>query len=235
MSSRSSVSKPNGKKSRRRKIGEFRRCRHRRILRGATHLVTKKCTNDLFLILPSRIVNKILKYALFVCAAKYGIIVHGYIFMSNHFHLVVTDPRGRLPDFMRDFLKDTSAALQAATPVDQPVWDRRRYDSTHLLDLDAAMRKLVYVDLNSSRAGLTRPEEWPGLTSMTEKVGVPLYAERPNVYFSKRRPDVAECRLVPLSETFLGALFEETEREIEDLRRQELRSIEAGLEAKGRS
>ena len=42
---------------------------------------------------------------------KYGLLLHGFVFMSNHFHFVVTDRRSNLPDFMRDFVALTRFML----------------------------------------------------------------------------------------------------------------------------
>lgn len=99
-----------------------RRPRVRCILAGTTYLITKKTNDDMFLLVPSTDVKRILLYALILKALRYGILIHGFCFMSNHFHLVVTDVRGRLPDFMRDFLSDTGKALQIELGEKRQIW-----------------------------------------------------------------------------------------------------------------
>jgi hypothetical protein len=78
----------------------------------------------------------------------------------------------------------------------------RRYSATHLLDLDAAERKLAYALLNPLEAGLTEPTEWPGLTSARLRFGETISAERPGIYFSKKRPGLVSLILAPLDYAF---------------------------------
>ena len=186
--------------------------RHREVREGATHFVTKKCADDLFLIRPSDEVNRYLLYLLILKAARYGLSVHGFCFLSNHFHLIVTDPRGKLPAFMREFLSESSKAIQVATGVDRPIWSRKRYSATQLLDLDAAERKLVYTVLNPMRAGLTEPREWPGLTSARNEADSVITAERPGEYFSRKRPATVSLRLVSVAVPFEGQAAKVEER-----------------------
>lgn len=115
-------------------------CRHRRVTKGAVYLITKKCARDEFLIRPSKLTNQILFYALLDRARKYGIQIISFCFLSNHFHLVLRDVRGRLPDFMRDFLKQTSSAIRVAEGDDRRAWSQKRYSAVKLLDLDAGIR-----------------------------------------------------------------------------------------------
>ncbi|MEM7263144.1 MAG: hypothetical protein AAF488_14230, partial [Planctomycetota bacterium] len=136
-------------------------------------------------------------------AKQYGIKLHSFCFMSNHFHLVVTDHRGTLPAFMRDFLTNTSKALQVALKVDSPIWSGKRYSAVRLLDLDAAKRKVAYTVLNPTYAELTRPKEWPGVTSAIYASGQTVTVRRPDFYFSKRYcPDTVELTIDPISPEF---------------------------------
>ncbi|MEM7166374.1 MAG: hypothetical protein AAF581_12980 [Planctomycetota bacterium] len=180
------------------------RCRHRRIELGSTYLVTQKCREHRCLITPSVITNQVLLYLLALKAARYGIWVHGFCFMSNHFHLVVTDPHGQLPVFMGTFLSESSKALQVALRISGPIWNRRRYSATQLLDLDAAERELAYTITNPTNAELTTPNDWPGLSSVHYEVSDTITAKRPPMYFSKRyRPDEVSIDLVPLGQAYV--------------------------------
>lgn len=170
---------------------------------GATYLITKKTNDDFFFLVASPSVNLILLYTLILKALRHGVLIHGFCFMSNHFHLVVTDVRGRLPAFMREFLSETSKALQVVLEESRQIWSGRRYSEVLLLDLDAAERGLVYTFVNPMRAELTEPEDWPGLNSVKWNQGDMLSARRPNAYFSRRyRPDEVSTQLSPLPACF---------------------------------
>ena len=121
--------------------------------------------------------------------------------MSNHIHLVVTDVRGTLPKFMREFLSESGKAIKVALGTTCRIWSADRYSAVELLDRDAALRAIAYCQLNPTKAGLTLPEEWPGLTSAVYKFGGSLTAKKPAFYFGVNRPDSVACRLSPLPET----------------------------------
>jgi hypothetical protein len=183
--------------------GGRRPCRHRQIIPGATWLITRKTNDDLFWLAPSPLVNAILLFLLALKAKKYGILVHAYFFASNHFHLVVTDPRGKLPAFQREFLGESSKAIQVARNTDRPIWSCRRYSAVQILDRDAAERESAYCGLQSAEAELTLPEEWPGLTSIRYRFGDTVVARRPEVYFTEDRPESVELVHSPLPKVFV--------------------------------
>ena len=72
----------------------------RRVLPGSTYLITRRCLGRQFLLRPSRDVNQVFLFCLAHSARMCGIEVHAFCVLSNHYHLVVTDPLARLPEFM---------------------------------------------------------------------------------------------------------------------------------------
>ncbi len=73
----------------------------RQVLPGASYLVTRRCTQRQLLLTPSRTVNDVFLYVLALAATRYGIRVHAFCVLSNHYHLVVTDPGANLPAFQQ--------------------------------------------------------------------------------------------------------------------------------------
>lgn len=211
------------------------RSRARQYTPGATYLITKKCSNDEFLLNSTDAVAAVLLYTLILKALRYGVLIHGFVFMSNHLHLVVTDVRGKLPHFMRDFLSQSSNALKVTLDRASPVWSRKRYNAVTLLDLDAAERKLVYLLANPTRAGLTTPETWPGLTSAKHEAGDTLSAKRPPTYFSKRyQPAEVSTTLEPLAPDSERRLREESTKRVKELLEVTVEETLCELEAEGR-
>ncbi|MEM7261892.1 MAG: transposase, partial [Planctomycetota bacterium] len=212
---------------------------HRRVIPEVTYLLTKKCFDERFLLKPTPECKKALRYELARRAKQYGMKLHSFCFMSNHFHLVVTDCRGNLPAFMRDFLTNTSKALQKALEVDCPIWSGKRYSAVRLLDLDAAVRKVAYVLLNPTHAELTRPKEWPGVTSAVYAVGQSVTVRRPNFYFSKRYcPETVELTIDPISPEFglsSSRQIKACNDSIVDFVARTSRSIAAEAKRKGRT
>ncbi|MGE3166481.1 MAG: transposase [Planctomycetota bacterium] len=220
-----------------------RRCRLRRVKPGTAYLITKKTSDDLFWIVASPEMNALLLYTLILWARRYGVLIHAFCFMSNHVHLLVTDVRGELPAFMGQFLTETSKAIKVLLGETRRIWSGKRYSAVALLDLDAAERKVAYCMLNPTRAGLTDPIVWPGVTSAHWRFGDTITAQRPAVYFSPRyRPDEVSIELSPVAFAFptangeeQGRACEESNVRVEALVESELESIHRDLERRGQS
>ena len=161
-------------------------------------LITRKTNDDQYLLRPDELVGWILLYLLLMKIRRYGLQLHGFVVMSNHIHLVVTDTRGTLPDFAREFFGESGRALQLALGTTRLIWGGKRYVATELLDHDAAERAIAYCYTNPSKAGMTLPKDWPGLTSARFRFGDTLTARRPDLYFGANREEVVEGVLAPL-------------------------------------
>ncbi len=74
----------------------------RPIFKGDLYLVTRRTSGRRFFLKPTRKRTKKIEYCLAVAAKRHGIQVHAVTVMSNHWHCVATDPRGVLPEFLRD-------------------------------------------------------------------------------------------------------------------------------------
>ena len=72
----------------------------RQILPGTTYLLTRRCTQRQFLLRPSAVINQVFLCFLARAAELTGVQIHAFGVLSNHDHLVVTDPERRLASFM---------------------------------------------------------------------------------------------------------------------------------------
>jgi putative transposase len=103
--------------------------------------------------------------------------------MSNHHHLVVTDPRGLLPDFLRDLHRLTAKAMNAAQGQWENLWAAEPCNVVRLVTDEDVEEKVAYVAANPVAAGLVRrPEEWPGVVLWANRA---LRVVRPTSYFRK--------------------------------------------------
>lgn len=75
-------------------------CTARQIFKHATYLITRRRTQRQLLLKPSPRMKAIFRYCLAAAAKKYGVLVHTYVVLSNHYHAVVTDLKGNIPLFM---------------------------------------------------------------------------------------------------------------------------------------
>ncbi|HUS63112.1 MAG TPA: hypothetical protein VMZ28_01170 [Kofleriaceae bacterium] len=153
----------------------------RPIIPGATYLVTRRCTQRQFLLVPSRRTRQVFHYCLAYAAQRTGVLVHAVIVMSNHYHLVVTDPLGRLPAFAECLNKLVAKCLNATYGRWENFWSSEPVSYVRLLDSEAVIDKIAYTLANPVLAGLVkRGDRWPGL-----RLGRPgaYPARRPSCFF----------------------------------------------------
>jgi REP element-mobilizing transposase RayT len=173
----------------------------RRIVPGATYLVTRRTTQRQFLLKPSDLTNGTVGYILGVAAARFGIRLHAVVVLSNHLHLVLTDPRARLPRFCQYFDSLVARAMNASLGRWEAFWSSGSYSAVTPVGSSDVVDKTVYTLANPVDAGLVeRGAEWPGLWSGTESVGGTWRSfERPRHFFRKKgyMPERATVELTP--------------------------------------
>lgn len=156
----------------------------RRLLAGATYLLTRRTYEGIFRLAPTPEINNILLFCLLHACEQHKIQLHGFCFMSNHFHLVVTDPHRKLSHFMHWLNLYTSKCLNVLHGRRGLLWAPGSFDLQELHRTEDVLEKLVYVICNPTRAELVKkPAQWPGELSLPRH-----YAEE--FKFSARRPEV---------------------------------------------
>jgi putative transposase len=171
----------------------------RQVLPGTVYLVTRRCAQRQFLLRPSKTVNDVFRYVLAVAAGRYGIVVHAYCVLSNHYHLVVTDPFARLPAFHQFLDALVARALNASLGRWEAFWAPNSYSAVALATPADVVEKTSYVLANPVAAGLVRSGSlWPGLWSAPEAIGgEAVEVRRPNHFFDPKgsMPDSATLEL----------------------------------------
>jgi REP element-mobilizing transposase RayT len=169
----------------------------RQVVAGTSYLITRRCSERRFFLRPSELTNEIFQYVLSVAARRFGVLVHAFCVLSNHYHLVVTDPHARLPDFQQYLDSILAKATNCSLGRWESFWDPDSYSAVRLENAEAIIEKIVYVLANPVAAGLVRyAAEWPGLWSDPSVIdGPPIVTRRPSVYFDEDGPMPAETVL----------------------------------------
>jgi putative transposase len=203
---------------------------------GGTFLITRTTVMSLFLLLPSKVVNNAMEYCMAWAARDKGILIHAICVESSHFHMVVTDPRGLLSDFMQEFDRCTARCILAYY---RSIFPNTRFDAlfspaesfcdTLLVNAAAVLDKLVYTFVNPVKDGLVRDyRKWPGFhTRPSDWRKGTRTVKRPDFYF-KHTPKTLSYSIVP--PTQLGqtqACIELVERYIRDAQQQAAIDIRA--------
>jgi REP-associated tyrosine transposase len=159
----------------------------RQILPSVTYLVTRRCTQRQLLLLPSRVTNEVFAYVLALAARRYDVKIHAYCVLSNHYHLVLTDPHGQLPAFQRLLGGLVARALNASLGRSENFWSSTGYSGVTLAAPRDVVDKAAYTLANPVAAGLVRRgREWPGLWSAPADLGRVVKVPRPDHFFSRK-------------------------------------------------
>jgi REP element-mobilizing transposase RayT len=156
----------------------------RRIVPDETYLVTRRCPQRAFRLHPNAKTKDIFLYCLAYAAWRTGVRIHAVCVMSNHHHMVVSDPKGVLPNFLRDLHRLCAKALNALQSQWENLWAAEPCNVVRLATAEDIEDKIAYVVANPVAAGLVRkPTEWPGINLWGDKK---LRVSRPTSYFGER-------------------------------------------------
>ena len=205
------------------------------VLPGDTVMITRRTLLRHHLFRPDPAIRQLYLYTLAVCAKQFGILVHAVTLMSTHEHLIVTDTKGRFPDFLRRLHRLVSLGTKVLRKWEGPTWDHEQTSVVRLLTEQAILAKLGYVMANPVHAGLVRhARDWPGITVLPQELGRRTWTlSRPDVYFRAENPQWPESVELALTlppalqqvysvEMVHKAVGEELERQ-ERLAHQEIR------------
>lgn len=133
--------------------------------------------------------NQAFLYCLGEAAERFGIELLGWLAMSNHYHAVVHDPQGKLPEFACHFHQMLAKALNARFSRWENFWSCEPPTYTLLVEPADVFAKLIYVLLNPVTAHLTDSVlDWPGASSWSLHEGRELVVSRPKFFFREDGP-----------------------------------------------
>ena len=105
--------------------------------------------------------------------------------MSTHEHLIVTDPDGNLPLFLRSFHRQVALGTKVLRRWEGPVWAQQKTSEVRLLTPQAILQNLAYLMADPVAAGLVRyAKDWPGVNVRPQDLGrLVLRAQCPEGYY----------------------------------------------------
>ncbi len=98
----------------------------RRVVPGTTYLLTRRCTERRYLLVPRGVSPKLVGYCIALAAARHGVVLHAVMVMSNHWHAVLTDSDGYVTEFARDVHALIARSLNAHYGRWESFWSSQR-------------------------------------------------------------------------------------------------------------
>lgn len=130
--------------------------------------VTNRTIQGRFLLRPSAKLNLLVVGILGRAQRLYDVEIHGYVVLSNHYHLLVTvNSALQLARFMAYFQGNLAKEAGRLHNWRGPFW-HRRYQHVLVSDEEAAqVNRLLYILGNGCKEDLvSSPLEWPGVSSV---------------------------------------------------------------------
>jgi len=160
-------------------------------------MITRRCTQRMFLLRPDEETNNNVVYCLAEAAARFEIDVLLPSVLSNHHHTIVFDRHGRIVEFVEHFHKMLAKCQNALRRRWENHFSSEPVSLVHLVGVDDVVDKLVYAASNPVKNGLVeRVHHWPGVNGLSDLLnGRPLHARRPDHFFRREGSMPAEVTL----------------------------------------
>ena len=165
---------------------------------GSVLEITTRTIHGRYLLRPSKKLNRLVVGVLARAAAMYGVSLHVFTFVSNHYHLILTIPNvATLARFMNYVNSNIAKEVGRLHNWKDKFWSRR-YSSIEVLDDDAQIERLEYLLSHGCKEGLVAdPRDWPGATCVDALLeGKPVrgvWIDRTALWSARRRgKEVAE-------------------------------------------
>src|SRR5512140_2930548 len=169
-------------------------CLPRPVIPGRRYLVTRRCSERRFLMRPDRETNNAFLYCMALAARKSGVSIVCVGTTSNHYHAVVVDDRGCLPEFLEHFHKLFAKHQNCLRGRWEAFWASEQTSVVELPNPEDVLAKMTCAIANPCSSHLVdRGHVWPGVESLTAiEEGVPLVASKPTRFFDANNGDLPD-------------------------------------------
>lgn len=128
------------------------------------YFVTSRTFQGRHLMKPSEEVNIIISRLLRKAASVYKIELFAYVFMSNHFHLIIRGLPEKIPRFVGWLKREIARAVGRKLKRWLGSFWGRRYDAAAIVDDQALRQRLTYITTHGVKENLVeRATDWPGV------------------------------------------------------------------------
>lgn len=169
----------------------------RQVIAGTYYMITRRCTQRLFLLRPDKETNNAYLYCVIEAARRFQIDLVIMCMMSNHHHVVIRDTFGRYPEFIEHMHRILARSQNALRGRWENFWASGQTSVVRLVGREDILRKVAYVAANPVQDQLVdRVDHWPGVNGyrslLTRRL---LIAARPMHFFRANGPMPAQVSI----------------------------------------
>lgn len=167
---------------------------------NTTYEVTQRTYNRTFRFLNDKKVHGIVRYCLARALRRYNIKLYSYVFMSNHYHLMLHDVDGCLPAFLQYLNSLIARSMNALQKMRDKFWSGSGYVAVRPQTPEDVLRKIVYGLANPCAADLVnRLEEYPGVVTQLHELCGTRLVDTPDTFFRRENRAPKEKDALTLS------------------------------------
>jgi putative transposase len=153
-----------------------RMSRPRPVFAGDVIHLQRRTRDGRFFLVPHPQTVELVQYAYAISAVRHGLVLHAVCIMSNHVHVIATDPHGRHPEFTQYAHRIIALGLKRMHDIEGPVWQEGGASVQRLVGTVALTEALAYVRINPVAAGLVRNEGiHPGVFGAAENAPLAVF------------------------------------------------------------
>lgn len=162
----------------------------RQIVPGEFYMITRRCTQRLFLLRPDDETNNTVLYCLAEAAQRFDIELILPSVLSNHHHTILYDRHGRVVEFAEHLHKFIAKCQNVHRGRSENLWSSEPPCLVRLTDPADVIDKLVYAATNPVKDRLVeRVHHWPGVNGTTALLNQrALTVRRPRHFFRANGP-----------------------------------------------
>ncbi|KAB2966871.1 MAG: hypothetical protein F9K18_05020 [Thermoanaerobaculia bacterium] len=135
---------------------------------GSLVEVTCRTVQGRFLLQPTSLIADLCRGVLARAVRLYPVQVHAFVFLGNHYHLLLTAPSAaRLATFMNYLNSNLAREVGRAVRWREKFWGRRYQAILVSQEPEAQVERLLYLLRHGCKENLVRrPEDWPGASAV---------------------------------------------------------------------
>ncbi|MDZ4063915.1 MAG: transposase [Coriobacteriia bacterium] len=153
-----------------------------------TYLLTRNTSERRYFLRPTKELREAILYCIADAQAQHPVQIHAFCAMSNHIHVVLTDPDGTAPFFVQAMNQNIARYVNCSLGRFGAMWEGgARPNYCVLPEQGDAFDKIVYTLTNPVKAGLVSEHHlWPGAISSVAQINKgSITTKRPKKFFAR--------------------------------------------------